>query len=552
MGKKRRRIVVVQEDELQASPAAQKSAPPAAGSHYAVELGILKGPAGSRRSRKERERKMKGDKHGKKEKKENKLAGRDLGAGRRPLKQSVSSQQEQETLCIQVVQSTCCECGTFKLVRGTLEQRWSSELSMYGSVVYQLIALSGGVSGNTCLRIDACHFERAGSQLFDVQFLKSDCDCHSWCSGTLSANATGWHLALSDGNTLTVESKSSLDWLELARFDADLPYDTDCRLSIPRATLTSSVDAIAPGLPAELRAALGQAQVCGRGSLFFSGIAFARHLALSSLPVSSLLPHAAFLLNLDAAPFKTVNRWTPRSVMELLRRHGDTSSKPGFRPVYGNVQAKKYHTKGSISSSNEVLISRNMPCLACNMIPLDWSRVMTAMWNYAEQVYNGELALDCLAEIDRPEKLFAVDEEDGADADDETSGRQHSQSHALDRCYLHEVQASEALRLGCALAPSEELPNHCLNAIGQLQDKLGEWFAPFHESTPKFFGGDLGVCMAGHRDCVGIAQSCLQLRGYKLLLCDAGWTRSAVSECLTRTALFSTVEVANAASVASK
>ena len=68
-----------------------------------------------------------------------------------------------------------------------------------------------------------------------------------------------------------------------------------------------------------------------------------------------------------------------------------------------------------------------------------------------------------------------------------------------------------------------------INAIAQLQrpERLGAWFAPFHESTPKFFGGDPGVCMAGHRDCVGISQSCLQLRGYKLLLCDAGWTRSA-------------------------
>jgi hypothetical protein len=156
------------------------------------------------------------------------------------------------------------------------------------------------------------------------------------------------------------------------------------------------------------------------------------------------------------------------------------------------------------------------------------------MWIDVEQVYNGELALDCLAQIDKPDMSFAVDEDNSVEAGDDTSARQHSQSHALDRCYLHEVQASEALRLGCALNPSEELPSRCLNAIGQLQDKLGKWFAPFHESTPKFFGGDLGVCMAGHRDCVGIAQSCLQLRGYKLLLCDAGWTRSAVSEYITR------------------
>ena len=145
------------------------------------------------------------------------------------------------------------------------------------------------------------------------------------------------------------------------------------------------------------------------------------------------------------------------------------------------------------------------------------------------QVYNGELAMDCLAQIDKSVERSSTSDDIGNKA-----GQQHS--HALDGCYLHEVQASEALRLGCGLHPSEELPAHCLNAIAQLQDKkaLGKWFAPFHESTPKFFGGDLGVCMAGHRDCVGIAQSCLQLRGYKLLLCDAGWSRSAVSDCSSR------------------
>ncbi len=337
MGKKRRRIVVVQEDdELHTATAQHFSPPPGLGAvpHHADELEAV-APADSR-SGKERERKKKSDKQGKKK----------TAAGREP----VSSHQE--VLCIQVLQSTCCERGAFKLVRGTLEQRWSSDLSMYGSVIYQLIELGGDGSSNTCLRIDACHFERGGSQLFDVQFLKPD--SRSWCSGTLSADAARWRLALSDGNTLTLGSETSLEWLEIARFDADLPYDTDCRLSIPRACLTSSVDTIAPGLPAELRASLAQAQMRGRGSLFFSGIAFARHLALSSLPAASLLPHAAFLLNLDAAPFKSVKRWTPRSVIELLRRHSDTSSKPGFRPVYGNVQAIKHQTTGPISGANEV------------------------------------------------------------------------------------------------------------------------------------------------------------------------------------------------------
>jgi hypothetical protein len=102
----------------------------------------------------------------------------------------------------------------------------------------------------------------------------------------------------------------------------------------------------------------------GCGSLFFSGIAFARHLALSSLPAASLLPHAAFLLNLDAAPFKAVKRWTPRTVMDLLRHHSSASGKPGFRPVYGNVQAKKYTTR-STSGTNEVIIFAQHCCSNC-------------------------------------------------------------------------------------------------------------------------------------------------------------------------------------------
>lgn len=150
------------------------------------------------------------------------------------------------------------------------------------------------------------------------------------------------------------------------------------------------------------------------------------------------------------------------------------------------------------------------------------------LMNNVVQVFNGELALDCLAQIDALDHSVQVDE----DNSDYSAAGRHSPSRTFHQCYLHEVQASEALRLGCKLQPSEELPSHCLNAIAQLREKqsLGQWFAPFHESTPKFFGGDLGVCMAGHRDCVGIAQSCLQLRGYKVLLCDAGWSRSAVSD----------------------
>ena len=137
--------------------------------------------------------------------KKNKVACRAAGGGSSsPLQQPGSSRQE--LLCVQVVQSSCCvECGAFKLVRGTLEQRWNSELCMYGSVIYKLFPLSGNERDSTCtpgLRIDACHFERAGSKLFDVQFLKPD--TRSWCSGTLSADAphptTRWRLALSDGN----------------------------------------------------------------------------------------------------------------------------------------------------------------------------------------------------------------------------------------------------------------------------------------------------------------------------------------------------------------
>lgn len=134
--------------------------------------------------------------------------------------------------------------------------------------------------------------------------------------------------------------------------------------------------------------------------------------------------------------------------------------------------------------------------------------------------------------VDRPDSddEFEEEEEEAVGPIRPIGSHCKSQSHAPGRCYLHEIQATEALRLGCALRPDEELETRSINAIAQLQDEntgIGSWFAPFHESTPKFFGGDPGVCMAGHRDCVGIAQSCLQLRGHKLLLCDAGWSDSA-------------------------
>lgn len=350
MGKKRQRIVVVHEDELHEQPPQAITAGPAG--PQADEVASSDGSAkrDRRKNSSNKKKKKKRQRHG-------------MRAGSL-LQQAVS--EPEQNLRVQVVHSTCSECGMYELVRGSLEQRWSSEVHMYGSVIYQLIADRVETNDSGCspsLRIDACHFEPGGRRLFDVQFQKQG--SRVWYAGTLSPDspcpATRWRLALSDGNTLTLELQASVDWLEIARFDADLPYDTDCRLSVPRTSLRSSVESIAPGLPAELRAALGEAQMRGCGSLFFSGIAFARHLALSSLPAASLLPHAAFLLNLDAAPFKAVKRWTPRTVMDLLRQHGDAFDKSGFRPVYGNVQAKKY-TTGSKSETNEVTMFMQNCC----------------------------------------------------------------------------------------------------------------------------------------------------------------------------------------------
>jgi hypothetical protein len=97
--------------------------------------------------------------------------------------------------------------------------------------------------------------------------------------------------------------------------------------------------------------------------------------------------------------------------------------------------------------------------------------------------------------------------------------------------YLHELRAPDALCVGAAAAAAVSCD--ALNPISQLARRLGGWLSPFWESAPKFFGSDAaaagagGVCMAGHRDCVGIAQCCLQLIGHKVLFCDAEWAESA-------------------------
>ena len=40
-----------------------------------------------------------------------------------------------------------------------------------------------------------------------------------------------------------------------------------------------------------------------------------------------------------------------------------------------------------------------------------------------------------------------------------------------------------------------------VDLVEQLQARLGDWWAPYHENVPKFFAADPGACMAGHRTC---------------------------------------------------
>ena len=49
-----------------------------------------------------------------------------------------------------------------------------------------------------------------------------------------------------------------------------------------------------------------------------------------------------------------------------------------------------------------------------------------------------------------------------------------------------------------------------VNLVEQLQARLGDWWAPYHENVPKFFAADPGACMAGHRTCyVYLSHACL-------------------------------------------
>jgi hypothetical protein len=415
MGKKRRRIVVVHEEEDEERPIPVPIVPTDGGG---LEVASESTKRKNRKTKKNKKRKAE------------ETAGRKSrgaavtpphAAGQEAAALAPAQERPRQAQRVEVVQSSCCDCGAYELAREPLNQRWSSELQMYGSVVYKLTP--AGTGGHTRadagresrLRIDACHFERGGAQLYDAQFRSAGQP--GWRAGTLSSASGGpnrWLLTLSGGQTLTLEFGSSVDVLALARFDEDLPYGTDPRLSVPRAGLASSVDDIAPSLPPELRAALGKAQMRGRGSLFFSGIAFARHLALSSLPAASLLPHAAFLLNLDAAPFHAVKRWAPHAVMELLRDHASRAADPDFRPVYGNVQARKLAHK-TTGGRREL---------------------------GANEVYNGELAADCLAKIDPDQLQHDADDDAEQEGEEEAEGQQ-AQAVAPDRCYLHEVQAQE-------------------------------------------------------------------------------------------------------------
>ena len=140
-------------------------------------------------------------------------------------------------------------------------------------------------------------------------------------------------------------------------------------------------------------------------------------------------------------------------------------------PIYGNVQARVRPgavTRGGGRTSRRAVDLPQHALAAKN------------------EVFNGELQADCL------ERMRGV-----AAAPSSPSSPRPPPGGA-DSCYLHEVPAPAALALGAGVSapqcdPEPLLPtltNEQCNVVVQLQRKIGAWWAPFRESTPKFFAAD--------------------------------------------------------------
>mmetsp|Transcript_33455 Transcript_33455/g.73101 ORF Transcript_33455/g.73101 Transcript_33455/m.73101 type:complete len:565 (+) Transcript_33455:3-1697(+) len=86
-------------------------------------------------------------------------------------------------------------------------------------------------------------------------------------------------------------------------------------------------------------------------------------------------------------------------------------------------------------------------------------------------------------------------------------------------CYFHEVSARDAWQL----LAGDTVETSSLNCLSHIRRAVGSWTVAFNEQIPKAFISDPGVCMPGHRDCVGLCQCCLQVQGWKLLMADGAW-----------------------------
>jgi hypothetical protein len=186
-------------------------------------------------------------------------------------------------------------------------------------------------------------------------------------------------------------------------------------------------------------------------------------------------------------------------------------SLPG--PVYGNVQARVTSDTGGLDSTQSMQSDTGGGGGGGGLIDL-----------HKNEVFNGELQTDCLTKL----------------RGDGGGSSPPSPSFCASSCYLHEVPAPAALGLGVAprnppggaaaaaaataastanrarvgasfgepaglqaaaaaaddddhdtgAAPSTPLTNEQCNVVAQLQAKLGAWWCPFRESTPKFFAAD--------------------------------------------------------------
>mmetsp|Transcript_86459 Transcript_86459/g.231671 ORF Transcript_86459/g.231671 Transcript_86459/m.231671 type:complete len:686 (+) Transcript_86459:38-2095(+) len=312
-----------------------------------------------------------------------------------------------------------------------------------------LYGLKGGSGDEWYLRFDAIRIRESRVLSFQVSVQLSDDVAFQSASLTRVQDTAFRAHSDATGRLLAEIDFGAVDPCDLARFDDDLPYESDRRLWGPRwQGCPATVEKVFPTLPVDLRKQLGRMGVAGNAVVYVSAQAFVRAITLTALPEASILLHGAFRLGLDPGPFESMSKaWSHDSVAAMVQNRLYEGA------VYGNLQVQ-----GGVGP---------------DMIP-------------------GQLGQDC-AEV-------VVGLAGGA-------------------CYFHEVSARDAWQL----LAGETVETSSLNCLTHIRRAVGSWAVAFNEVIPKAFIADPGVCMPGHRDCVGLCQCCLQVQGWKLLMADGAW-----------------------------